>query len=91
MKRIGWTDLVRPGWNPFIRDLQDTFGAPQLWTGSVTTEPGHLGSPHQWALGRHYSGHHPEVCVWVTDEVYTWYMLRWAQLTEKPQAAILAL
>lgn len=62
MKRIGWSDLVCPGWNPFVRDLQDTFGAPLLWNDSVMTEP-QLKSPHQWALGRHYTRDHPGVCV----------------------------
>jgi hypothetical protein len=77
MKRISWSDMTRPGWDLLINDLRDLFGEPQQWQGSMK-EPRQLEQAYQWAQGHHFIIGHPEVCVWVTDRIYTWYCLRWS-------------
>ncbi len=79
MKRIEWTDFpYSPQWDDFTLDLQTQFGEPQIWNGLVE-EPVQLKSPYRWARGRHRGGGSglPRSCVWVIDEIYTWYLLKW--------------
>lgn len=78
MTRIDWSDLLYPTWDQFISELRDQYGEPQIW-GGIVEEPTQLKSRHRWAQGRRRGGGTgmPRPCVWVQDNIYTWYLLKW--------------